>query len=149
MESNFTFIEPGPLTDGDLELALVGQTRSYPSDVPVYNFEMRHPGSTVSMGRISLRIGNIEYILLYAGHIGYRVFPEYRGNHYAARSCHLLLPLARHHGLDPVWITCNPDNIASIRTCEILGATYTETVDLPQDIDMYTCGERQKCRYWI
>ena len=34
----------------------------------------------------------------------------------------LLLPLARRHGLQTVWITCNPDNWASRRTCELAGA---------------------------
>ncbi len=149
MEENFTFLDLGSLNDDDLELSLISQTKSYPSQVPVYNFEMRQPSNATAMGRISLRVSNSEYTLLYAGHIGYRVFPEYRGNHYAARSCHLLLPLARRHGINPVWITCNPDNVASIRTCEILGATYCETVDLPKDIDMYNYGERQKRRYWI
>jgi len=45
------------------------------------------------------------------------------------------------------WITCNPDNAASRRTCELAGAVLVEIVDLPEDIDMYQEGERQKCRY--
>jgi tagatose 1,6-diphosphate aldolase len=59
----------------------------------------------------------------------------------------LLLPLARSHGLMTIWITCNPDNFASRRTCELAGATLVEIVDLPEDNDMYQRGERQKCRY--
>jgi tagatose 1,6-diphosphate aldolase len=46
-----------------------------------------------------------------------------------------------------LWITCNPENIASRRTCEAAGADFVEIVDLPSDIDMYQEGERQKCRY--
>ena len=149
MADDFIFLEPGPLIDGDLELCLVAKTRSFPRSVPVYNFEMRRWGNPRSMGRISLRISNIEHIAMYAGHIGYRVFPEFRGHRYAARSCLLLLPLARQHCIDPLWITCNPENIASRRTCEIIGATYAETVKLPRDNEMYKQGERLKRRYWI
>ncbi len=46
-----------------------------------------------------------------------------------------------------LWITCNPDNIASMRTCEILGAELVETVDVPEGITAYRKGERQKLRY--
>lgn len=145
----FTFLDPGRLVDGALELALA---HKYQGDldrgyVPSYRFDMKLRGVKDEIGNIELRIGNTDYILLYAGHIGYRVHPEYRGNRYAARSCRLLLPLAKKHGLKTVWITCNPDNYASRRTCEIVGATFTEIVDLPEDIDMYREGERQKCRY--
>jgi tagatose 1,6-diphosphate aldolase len=41
------------------------------------------------------------------------------------------VPLAVRHGLSELWITCNPDNIASRRTCEAAGAELVEVVDLP------------------
>ena len=150
----FEFYDPGQLADGDLMLVLY---EKYPGDarrgyVPVYRFRMmrvdsRRAGQPHEVGRIELRVSNIDHIVMYAGHIGYRVLPLYRGHHYAARSCTLLLPLARRHYLDPLWITCNPDNYASRRTCELAGATLVEIVDLPEDTDMYQMGERQKCRY--
>jgi tagatose 1,6-diphosphate aldolase len=59
----------------------------------------------------------------------------------------LLLPLARRHGLKDLWITCNPDNLASRRTCELAGAEFVEIVDLPANSGMYRRGDRQKCRY--
>ena len=58
-----------------------------------------------------------------------------------------MLPLARKHGFKTIWITCNPDNFASRRTCELLGAQMIEIVDLPEDNEMYQRGEHQKCRY--
>jgi predicted acetyltransferase len=99
------------------------------------------------VGRISLRIGSSPHILFYAGHVGYGVHHRHRGHHYAARACRLLMPLARAHGFRRLWITCNPDNTASRRTCELAGARFVEIVDLPEDSDMYLHGERQKCRY--
>jgi predicted acetyltransferase len=145
----FEFRDPGELIDADLELLLV---EKYPGDptidyVPAYRFRMAHAGRDDDIGRIELRIGNTRHIIMYGGHIAYQVAPEHRGHRYAARACRLLLPLAGHHGLKTLWITCNPDNLASRRTCELAGARLIEIVDLPEDTDMYQEGERQKCRY--
>lgn len=148
-DSAFEFLDPGPLRDLELELVL---TRTAPFDpvrgyVPCYFFEMRHVLDGAPMGHINLRVGDTPYLVNCAGHIGYGVRAEYRGRRYAARSCRLLLPLARRHGLDPLWITTNPDNWPSRRTCEIIGAEYVETIDVPPDTEMYRLGDRQKCRY--
>jgi len=145
----FKFHSPGRLVDGDLELVLVEE---YPGDparnwVPAYRFRMTLAGREEEIGRIELRVGNGRHVVMYAGHIGYEVAPGHRGHHYAARACKLLFPLASSHGLDSIWITCNPDNIASRKTCELAGAQLVEIVDLPADTDMYREGERQKCRY--
>jgi predicted acetyltransferase len=147
----FEFHDPGQLIDGDLRLVLRETTPVDPGMgyVPCYHFNMLISRNDQPVGGIALRVGNSEYIVMYAGHIGYGVNPAYRGHHYAARSCQLLLPLARSHDLNPLWITCNPDNFASRRTCELAGARLIEIVDLPEDSDMYQEGERQKCRYRI
>jgi len=100
-------------------------------------------------GSISLRIGHCENLDFFLGHIGYHVLPPARGNHYAERACRLLLPLARAHGHKVLWITCNPDNFGSRRTCERLGATLVEVVQVPRDNALYSQGDRQKCRYKI
>ena len=145
----FEFHDPGRLADEDLELILVER---YPGDpsinyVPTYKFKMTHVGQGEEIGHIELRVGNTNHIVMYGGHIGYRVNPEHRGHRYAARACRLLLPLARGHGLKTVWITCNPDNLPSRRTCELVGTELIEVVDLPKDTDMHQEGERKKCRY--
>ena len=149
MVSMFQFHDPDPLVDDDLVLVL---REEYPGDpainyVPAYKFKMLLRDQPEEIGNIELRVGNTDSIVLYGGHIAYGVEPAYRGQHYAARACRLLLPLARSHGLTTIWITCNPDNFASRRTCELAGATLVEIVDLPEDNDMYQRGERQKCRY--
>jgi predicted acetyltransferase len=103
-------------------------------------------GVTIA-GSISLRIGHSPNLDFYLGHIGYHVLPPARGHHYAERACRLLLPLARAHEHKVVWITCNPENAASRRTCERLGAKLVETVMVPRDNPLYGQGDRQKCRY--
>ena len=145
------FMDPGELVDNELQLALddfhlADETRGL---VPHYRFRMLHRLTRTYMGNISLRLSSIPAIELYAGHIGYGVEEIFRGHHYAARSVLLLLPHARKHGISPIWITCNPDNFPSRRSCELAGAKLVEIVDLPPDNPMYTIGERQKCRYRI
>ncbi len=144
-----TFFPVGLLRDDDLSLTLAG---TEPLDeradrVPTYRFDMRLRGVACAVGSISLRVANTDHIVNYLGHIGYHVEPAYRGRHLAARSCRLLLPLARQHGLNPLWITCNPDNWASRRTCELAGAYLVEIVDVPPNNPIHIGGEPRKCRY--
>ena len=146
-----TFYEPGRLQDGLLTLVL---RRTYKGSRPLglapnYAFAMTHAETGAHLGDIDLRLSNDHYITHYAGHIGYGVNRPYRGHHYAARACRLLLPLAKKHGLDPLWITCNPDNLASRKTCEALGATLEEIVSVPPGSDLFRRGEREKCRYRV
>jgi tagatose 1,6-diphosphate aldolase len=42
---------------------------------------------------------------------------------------------------------CRPENSASRRTCEMVGAELADIVDLPEDHNMYQRGYRQVCRY--
>lgn len=148
-EERFEFLDPGKLRDGELELQLFRKLEGIgmQGDVPTYRFVMKLVGSDEEIGRIDLRVGNTERVIGYLGHIGYRVAAKYRGNRYAARATNLLLPLARQHGMGELWITCNPENIASRRTCEIVGAELIEIVDVPEGSDFYRAGEYKKCRY--
>lgn len=146
---SFRFLNPGRLVDRDLSLVLDRTTIPPPELdwVPAYHFDMVHTGHHALLGQITLRVGSGEFLEAYAGHIGYTVYPDFRGEHYAARSVKLLLALAWRHNLTPLWITCNPENIASRRSCELAGGTFVEIVDLPPGNEMYDEGDRQKCRY--
>jgi tagatose 1,6-diphosphate aldolase len=86
---------------------------------------------------------------MYYGHVGYHVYPSFRGRRLAERACQLLLPLCRAHGLTTLWITCNPDNFASRRTCERLGMRLAGVVPVPESDPLYQRGEREKCRYYL
>jgi predicted acetyltransferase len=119
--------------------------------VPEYHFWMHttdRPELPLA-GGIGLRISNSLETQMYSGHIGYHVYPPARGRHYAERACRLLLPLARRHHINPIWITCNPDNYASRRTCERLGGKLIEIVPIPIGHTLYQRGETEKCRYRI
>jgi predicted acetyltransferase len=145
----FEYVDPGTLQDDDLILTLDRFERSDPLRewLPTYHFKMVHRDADVTMGSINLRVGSPQRIVLYRGHIGYGVQSEYRGKHYSSRSVKLLLGLAARCRIDPVWITCNPDNIASRRSCEIAGGELIEIIDVAADEEMYARGIRHKCRY--
>jgi len=123
----------------------------YNNIVNTYHFWMRShlPGLPPVVGSISLRISNNFDTVMYLGHLGYGVFPPARGRHYAERACRMLFDLCRRHHLNPVWITSNPDNLASRKTCQNLGGKLVDIVALPPGHLLYARGERQKCRYRI
>lgn len=148
MQKIFRFISSGKLIDGDLELVLVKKTQADPVKgySPAYEFEMRRPGGSAAMGSIRLRIGS-SLKLRYPGHIGYEVKEDFRGHGFAARSCRLILPLARSHGLGAVWLTVDPKNKPSRKTCENIGARYIKTVRLPKNHEMYSQHSKFLRRY--
>jgi tagatose 1,6-diphosphate aldolase len=133
--------------DGDLELEFVELALHPVHKVPAYSFRMRHAESGEELGTIRFRVGSGPHIERYAGHIGYGVHEPHRGHHFAARSVRLLLPLARSLHIDPVWITCDPNNKASQRTCELAGAIFVEEVDVPPDCIIHQSGHPKKYRY--
>ena len=140
-------IDPGELRDGELRLALDGFAVHLIHKVPTYHFRMMHAGTDEQLGGIRLRVGSTPHIELYAGHIGYNVLQRHRGHRYAMRSLVLLVPLARRLGLDPLWITCDPENHASRRTLELAGAQFVEIVDVPLNCVIRQGGHPRKCRY--
>lgn len=141
----------GTLRDRDLWLELRARDLANPARgwVPAYRFAMRLDGVEGAVGRISLRIGSTHTIEFYAGHIGYEVVPAFRGHRFAERSVRLVLPLARRHDFTELWITCNPDNWASRRSCELAGGEMVEIVDVPPTNSLYHRGDFQKCRYRV
>lgn len=99
-------------------------------------------------GSCSLRTG-YHPSLMVNGHIGYTVFPAFRGHHYAARAVRLLLTHARTWNMPEVSICCVPENAASRRTCEIAGLSFDGIFDIPPEHALYAQGKRQFCRYMI
>lgn len=147
--TEFKFFDYQPFTDGEIEV-VVREKRPARSEIgysPVYMFDIRLPDKSEVIGQIDLRIGNTRNLEMYSGHIGYGIRERYRGHRYAAKACNLIKSVAIDHGFKTLWITCNPDNYPSRRTCEILGCELVEIVDVPEDTDLYRDGDRQKCRY--
>ena len=115
--------------------------------VPTIFFEVVRADSTQAVGEINLRLRSTAHIELYAGHIGYNIHPAHRGHHYAARAVRLLIPLAREHGINPLWLTWDRDNLASRCSCEHAGAQFVGIVDVPATCIIHRSGHTKKCRY--
>jgi tagatose 1,6-diphosphate aldolase len=144
---DFEFVDPGILKGDGFELfrfsiAPPDISRGF---VPAYDFRIRINDQIV--GQVNLRVGLTERIMLYAGNLGYKVDPPYRGRHLAASAIALLLPIARHHEMSELWICCSPENWASRKTCERLGAELIEIIEVPSGVDLYELGVRMNCRY--
>jgi predicted acetyltransferase len=145
---DFDFIDPGILDGGDFELFRFATMPPVPGQgfVPAYDFRIRVNGSDI-VGQVNLRIGLTEHIMRYAGNLGYKVVPAYRGRQFAARAITLLLPIAGHHRMIELWICWNPENWASRKTCERIGAELVEIIEVPPGNDLYERGDRLNCRY--
>jgi tagatose 1,6-diphosphate aldolase len=140
-------LDPGVLEDGELVLVLESFGEHAIHHVPAYHFGMRHAVTGEAMGGINLRLRLDADLTRYAGQVGYRVAEPFRGHGYAARALRLLMPLVSRVGYGELWITCDPANAASRRSCERAGAELVEIVGVPQDSEMYRLGIREKCRY--
>jgi predicted acetyltransferase len=113
--------------------------------VPYYHFNiMDEDQSTV--GHINFRVGETRHIMMCAGHIGYEVLPEYRGNLYSYHACKALTPFIKLH-YDQVIMTVDPANLPSIRIIEKLGAKFINEIKVPADDPAYAGGARNKKRY--
>lgn len=95
------------------------------------------------VGRASIRHSLNEVLHRIGGHIGYVVVPEFRRQGCATAILHQALRIARDQlGLRRVLVTCDDDNIGSIRTIEKNGGILENVVD-GSDLD------KPKRRYWI
>jgi predicted acetyltransferase len=95
------------------------------------------------VGRVSIRHALTPYLERYGGHIGYVVVPEFRQQGYATAMLRQSLQIARQKlGLARVLVTCDDDNVGSIRTIEKNGGVL-------EDIVAGANGAKPKRRYWI
>lgn len=114
--------------------------------VPAYLFDIVLLNGTL-IGQIDLRLEHTQSLIMYGGQIGYGINKPYRGNGYAAQACILIREVALEVGYSELWITCNPDNVGSIRTCEKIGAQFVEQVEVPFGSELWFRGDREKIRY--
>jgi len=86
-------------------------------------------------------LGNIKHYLndflrKKGGHIGLSIAKEYRGKGLGLKSTKLLIEKARNEfGIEDILFTNEPENLASRKMCEKLGAELT-------DIE-------EHCHYWL
>lgn len=118
--------------------------------VPSYEMDVVLSGTFTIVGDVNVRIGYTDHLVFYGGQLGYSIERPFRGRRYASKACALTRPIFAAHGMDTVWVTCRPKNVASSRTCELLGCQYIETVTVPKGTDLFKRGDRQLMRFrWL
>lgn len=140
------FLDTDFLESNEIKLILerTAEADSVRNWVPAYHFVICDKQGN-GMGHCDLRIGYNDGTY-YGGHIGYDIDEEYRGHHYAAKACELLFELAKKHGMNHLYITCDPDNWPSRKTLEYLNGELLEIAELPEDNDMRVSdGKTEKC----
>jgi predicted acetyltransferase len=113
--------------------------------VPFYHFKITCRDGTI-VGHINFRVGDTRHIRLCAGHIGFEILPQHRRHSYSLHACRALAPFIRKH-YERVILTVDPDNVASTRTIEKLGARFVDEIEVPPDDPSYAGGARRKRRY--
>ena len=137
------------LTDNEIDLRInkTLEPSIANSWLPSYEFDIFLHNSEERLGGICIRIGTNDFVEKYEGNIGFGIEEKWRGNKYAAKTCKLIKLVAKDHKMNILWITCDPSNQASRRTCEIIGAQFIQIIDLPVKCADYKEGYRKKCRY--
>lgn len=94
----------------------------------------------IYLGRLHLRHKLNDRLMKIGGHIGYNIRKSQRRKGYASQALAIGLEKAKELNLDRVLITCNDDNIASIKVIEKHGGKLENKIKN---------GDNLKRRYWI
>ncbi len=78
------------------------------------------------LGRIAVRHRLNEFLREVGGHIGYDVRPSARRQGHATGMLRAVLPHAHELGIDPALVTCDDDNLASVRVIEACGGVLED-----------------------
>jgi tagatose 1,6-diphosphate aldolase len=113
--------------------------------VPFYHFRIITPDNQ-DAGHINFKVGDTDHVRLCVGHIGFAVNEAFRGRGLAYQACRAIAPFVRSIYTTAI-ITADPDNHASIRTIERLGASFVDEVPVPKHDPQYQRGSRRKKRY--
>jgi predicted acetyltransferase len=140
-------VPPEALAYGEIRLRFI---RMGPGDekrgfVPYYHFHILNPEG-LAVGHIDFRVGDTNHVVLCAGHIGYEISGPFRGRGFAGQACRAIAPFVRSI-YETVIITTNPDNFASIRTIEKLGADFIDEIEVAPHEPAYQSGVRRKKRF--
>lgn len=96
------------------------------------------------IGHCSARLGWNES-MYYCGHVGYSIDEEYRGNGYAVEAVNLVKEIFKANKMNFIYITNSPDNHASIRVCEKLGAKFIKIMEFTeQDLKRFAAQDSFK-----
>ncbi|MGB3762627.1 MAG: GNAT family N-acetyltransferase [Ornithinimicrobium sp.] len=99
-------------------------------------------GSATIVGRVSIRHTLTPLLFEIGGHVGYAVRPAFRGCGYGTAMLRLSVRRLADLGVHDVLVTCDDDNVGSIRVIERAGGVL-------EDVRQVADGVPPKRRYWI
>ena len=147
----FEFKDFDYLSNGKIDLIIDNKVpeNEIKGTVPIYKYKVTLHNLPNKIGTIDIRIGNNEKTEFY-GNIGYGINEQFRGNGFASEACKIIIQVALAHGLIRLVICCNPNNYASRKVCENIGANLNRIVDVPIDSKLYLKDESSYCKYeWV
>ena len=109
---------------------------------PGKTFMLIRHNDTKIIGMINIRWNLNEYMLRFAGHIGYSIRPTERRKGYNKINLYLGLIEAKKLGLDKVMLGCNASNLGSDKTIQALGGILERAEIDPRDNELDNI-------YWI
>ena len=133
--------EPFPVLVKKLKAWAVGKQLPKGGWVPCSTFYLVDDKGTI-MGKSSLRHHLNDFLRTIGGHIGYIIRPDQWRKGYGTEILRLTLEKARERGLERVLVTCDEDNIASMKIIEKNGGIFETTYREDENAVA-------KRRYWI
>jgi predicted acetyltransferase len=94
------------------------------------------------IGTINIRHALNEKLAMYGGHIGYGIRPSERKKGYATEMLRQGINKCKELGINDILITCNNDNLGSIKTIINNGGKFQDEVFDPSD-------NKTTQRYWV
>ena len=113
--------------------------------VPFYHFKILDTVGTI-VGHINFKVGSTNHIRQCVGHIGYEILPEHRGNSYSYFACTAIRPFVQSF-YNKVILTCDSDNIPSIKIIEKLNGKFLNEITVPKHAPSYRSRFNKKRRY--
>ncbi len=132
---------PGETDGAMVDRFLRAETAPEPGLVPE-TFYWAVDGDGTVLGRISLRHELIPALREFGGHIGYEVHPAYRRQGVATSMLAELLKTPKARAIGKLLLTCDPQNIGSVKTIEKNGGRLEQTRYLER-------VKRDTSYYWI
>lgn len=98
--------------------------------VPGTEYWLEHDGKLIGRGKLRHMLN--PRLEIEGGHIGYDVRPSMRRRGYATELLRLMLQRARAKGIERALVTCDDDNIGSIKVIERNGGMQAGTAVSPE-----------------
>ncbi len=88
-------------------------------------------GDDMLIGICDIRLTSNDFILNFAGEIGYSVRPSLRGRGYATKILQSALTETSKQGFKRILVTCNEPNVASAKVIERNGGVFKSIIRHP------------------